>query len=146
MHTGIQLKVIHVIAYTVLYVYTGLGRQNRSGRSGGCRTCRLPDLPMFTPSLRHDDVLLALTIQYYTSAAVTGHLSNWILPLSILLRVKLVWPARLLHVDRAFVEAPPIIERDPQSRISHVTLSMRTNERVLGDWYFTSGDYFGCLS
>ena len=32
--------------------------------------------PMFTPSLRHDDVLLALTIQYYTSAAVTGHLSN----------------------------------------------------------------------
>ena len=102
--------------------------------------------PMSTPSLRHDDVLLALTIQYYTSAAVTGHLSNWILPLSVLLRVKLVWPARLLHVDRAFVEAPPIIERDPQSRISHVTLSMRTNERVLGDWYFTSGDYFGCLS
>ena len=81
--------------------------------------------PMFTPSLRHDDVPLALTIQYYTNAAVTGHLSNWILPLSVLLRVKLVWPARLLHVDRAFVEAPPIIERDPQSRISHATLSRR---------------------
>ena len=74
---------------------------------------------MFTPSLRHDDVLLALTIQYYTSAAVTGHLSNWILPLSVLLRARLV-----------FVEALPIIERDPQSRDT-VYADKRTRTRQL---------------
>ena len=76
------------IAVCIVACFIGFGRGAGTGPAGPAVAG-----PMFTPSLRHDDVLLALTIQYYTSAAVTGHLSNWILPLSVLLRVRLVWPA-----------------------------------------------------